>query len=136
MHHKKNYTITQVNEESTEAEEIKSEQETELQEDPLENLPDLSSRTGGLPIVTFILICLSGGVVMVINKILAGGSILFLAGCILVIGISIFGIIALIRGIFTRLHNQQAAEYWYPLSSVIMAASILIGVMIGVFGGS
>ena len=103
MHHKKNYTITQVNEESTEAEGIKSEQGTEWQ---------------------------------VINKILAGGSILFLAGCILVIGISIFGIIALIRGMFTRLHNQQAAKYWYPLSSVIMAASILIGVMIGVFGGS
>lgn len=64
---KKNYQVKLVEEDT------KPVEPERLEEDPLENLPDLSSRTGGLPIVTFVLICLSAGIIMLIARVLTGG---------------------------------------------------------------
>lgn len=131
MENKKKYTITEVKEETD------PEQETEdrLAEDPLDHLPDVSSQTGGLPIVTFVLVCLSAGSVMMIGRALTAGSVLRSLAFLFVIGMLVFGMVALIRGMFTKLHNQQEKEYWYPLSAAIMAAGILVGLMIGICSG-
>ncbi len=131
MENKKKYTITEVKEETD------PEQETEdrLAEDPLDHLPDVSSQTGGLPIVTFVLVCLSAGSVMMIGRALTAGSVLRSLAFLFVIGMLVFGMVALIRGMFTKLHNQQEKEYWYPLSAAIMAAGILVGLIIGICSG-
>lgn len=131
MENKKKYTVTEVKEETD------PEQETEdrLAEDPLDHLPDVSSQTGGLPIVTFVLVCLSAGSVMMIGRALTAGSVLRSLAFLFVIGMLVFGMVALIRGMFTKLHNQQEKEYWYPLSAAIMAAGILVGLMIGICSG-
>lgn len=131
MDNKKKYTITEVKEEAD------SEQETQnrLTEDPLDDLPDVSSRTGGLPIVTFILVCLSACSVMMIGRVITAESFLRALACLFVIGILVFGMVALLRGMFTKLHNQQEKEYWYPLSAAIMAAGILVGLIIGICSG-
>ncbi len=131
MDNKKNYTITEVKEDA----DPEQEAQNRLTEDPLDHLPDVSSRTGGLPIVTFILVCLSACSVMMIGKVLTAESALFALICLLVIGIVVFGMVALIRGMFTKLHHQQEKEYWYPLSAAIMAAGILVGLIIGICSG-
>ena len=131
MDNKKNYTITEVKEDA----DPEQDAQNRLAEDPLDHLPDVSSRTGGLPIVTFILICLSACSVLMIGRVLTAGSVLISAGCVFVIGILVFGMVALIRGMFTKLHHQQEKEYWYPLSAAIMAAGILVGLIIGICSG-
>ena len=73
---KKNYQVKLVEEDT------KPVEPERLEEDPLENLPDLSSRTGGLPIVTFVLICLSAGIIMLIARVLTAESVAIAAGCI------------------------------------------------------
>ncbi|MDD6612729.1 MAG: hypothetical protein PUE91_11040 [Clostridiales bacterium] len=131
MENKKKYTITEVKEET----DPEQESEDRLAEDPLDHLPDVSSQTGGLPIVTFVLVCLSAGSVMMIGRALTAGSVLRSLAFLFVIGMLVFGMVALIRGMFTKLHNQQEKEYWYPLSAAIMAAGILVGLMIGICSG-
>lgn len=131
MENKKTYTITEVKEET----DPEQESEDRLAEDPLDHLPDVSSQTGGLPIVTFVLVCLSAGSVMMIGRALTAGSVLRSLAFLFVIGMLVFGMVALIRGMFTKLHNQQEKEYWYPLSAAIMAAGILVGLMIGICSG-
>ena len=131
MENKKKYTITEVKEET----DPEQESEDRLAEDPLDHLPDVSSQTGGLPIVTFVLVCLSAGSVMMIGRALTAGSVLRSLAFLFVIGMLVFGMVALIRGMFTKLHNQQEKEYWYPLSAAIMAAGILVGLIIGICSG-
>ena len=131
MENKKKYTITEVKEET----DPEQESEDRLAEDPLDHLPDVSSQTGGLPIVTFVLVCLSAGSVMMIGRALTAGSVLRSLAVLFVIGMLVFGMVALIRGMFTKLHNQQEKEYWYPLSAAIMAAGILVGLIIGICSG-
>jgi len=103
-----------------------------LEEDPLKNLPDLSSQTGGLPIVTFILVCLSAGIMMLIARILTAGSVPMTVGCIVCILIALFGIVALIRGMFQKLHAQKEKSSSYTLSAAVMTIGILVGLIIGV----
>ena len=98
---KKNYQVKLVEEDT------KPVEPERLEEDPLENLPDLSSRTGGLPIVTFVLICLSAGIIMLIARVLTAESVAMAAGCIAFVLIALFGIVALIRGMFQKLHAQK-----------------------------
>ena len=131
MKNKKKYTITEVKEET----DPEQESEDRLAEDPLDHQPDVSSQTGGLPIVTFVLVCLSAGSVMMIGRALTAGSVLRSLAFLFVIGMLVFGMVALIRGMFTKLHNQQEKEYWYPLSAAIMAAGILVGLIIGICSG-
>ena len=72
---------------------------------------------------------------MMIGRALTAGSVLRSLAFLFVIGMLVFGMVALIRGMFTKLHNQQEKEYWYPLSAAIMAAGILVGLMIGICSG-
>ena len=126
---KKNYQVKLVEEDSRPVEPER------LEEDPLENLPDLSSRTGGLPIVTFVLICLSAGIIMLIARVLTAESMAMAAGCIAFVLIALFGIVALIRGMFQKLHAQKEQSSAYLLSAVVMTIGILAGLIIGVVSG-
>lgn len=125
---KTNYQVKLVEEKSEPV------QPERLDEDPLENLPDLSSQTGGLPIVTFVLICLSAGIIMLIERILTAGSLPMTIGCMAFILIALFGIVALIRGMFQKLHAQKERSSSYMLSAVVMTVGILVGLIIGVVG--
>lgn len=123
----KNYTVERIDDENV------TEPENKLEQDPLDDLPDVSSQTGGLPIVTFILICLAACVMLLISKVITAGSVLISVVCVLVIAVLVFGMVALMRGMFAKLHNQNEKEHWYPISSIIMAAGILVGLIIGIF---
>ena len=101
---KKNYQVKLVEEDT------KPVEPERLEEDPLENLPDLSSRTGGLPIVTFVLICLSAGIIMLIARVLTAESMAMAAGCIAFVLLALFGIVALIRGMFQKLHAKGTEQ--------------------------
>lgn len=103
-------------------------------EDPLENLPDHSSQTGGLPIVTFILVCLSAGIILLIERVLTAGSVPMAVGCIAFILMALFGIVALIRGMFQKLHAQKEESSSYMLSAAVMTVGILVGLIIGIVG--
>ena len=124
---KKNYQVKLVEEDT------KPVEPERLEEDPLENLPDLSSRTGGL--VTFVLICLSAGIIMLIARVLTAESMAMAAGCIAFVLIALFGIVALIRGMFQKLHAQKEQSSAYLLSAVVMTIGILAGLIIGVVSG-
>lgn len=126
---KKNYQVKLVEEDT------KPVEPERLEEDPLENLPDLSSRTGGLPIVTFVLICLSAGIIMLIARVLTAESMAMAAGCIAFVLIALFSIVALIRGMFQKLHAQKEQGSAYLLSAVVMTIGILAGLIIGVVSG-
>ncbi|MCD8355176.1 MAG: hypothetical protein LUE11_01200 [Clostridia bacterium] len=123
----KNYTVKRIENENV------TEPDRKLEQDPLDHLPDVSSQTGGLPIVTFVLICLAACAMILMSKVITAGSVLVSVVCVLIIAILVFGMIALIRGMFTKLHNQNEKERWYPISSIIMAAGILAGLIIGIF---
>ena len=123
---KTNYQVKLVEEKSEPV------QPERLEEDPLENLPDLSSQTGGLPIVTFILVCLSGGIILLIERVLTAGSVPIAVGCIAFILMALFGIVALIRGMFQKLHAQKEQSSAYTLSAAVMTIGILVGLIIGV----
>lgn len=125
---KKNYQVKLVEDKSEPV------QPERLEKDPLEDLPDLSSQTGGLPIVTFILICLSAGIVLLIERILTAGSLPMTIGCVVIILLALFGIVALIRGMFQKLHAQKERSSSYMLSAVVMTVGILVGLIIGVVG--
>ena len=103
-----------------------------LETDPLDNLPDLSSQTGGLPIVTFILFCLSACSVFLINRMITAHSMLISVGCALIIMILPFRIVARIRGMFRKLHNQKEDIKWYGISATVMTAGIIIGAIVGI----
>ncbi|WP_432620694.1 hypothetical protein [Butyricicoccus sp.] len=123
---KTNYQVKLVEEKSEPV------QPERLEEDPLENLPDLSSQTGGLPIVTFILVCLSAGIILLIERVLTVGSVPIAVGCIAFILMALFGIVALIRGMFQKLHAQKEQSSAYTLSAAVMTIGILVGLIIGV----
>lgn len=123
---KTNYQVKLVEEKSEPV------QPERLEEDPLENLPDLSSQTGGLPIVTFILVCLSAGIILLIERVLTAGSVPIAVGCIAFILMALFGIVALIRGMFQKLHAQKEQSSAYTLSATVMTIGILVGLIIGV----
>lgn len=123
---KTNYQVKLVEEKSEPV------QPERLEEDPLENLPDLSSQTGGLPIVTFILVCLSAGIILLIERVLTAGSVPIAVGCIAFILMALFGIVALIRGMFQKLHAQKEQNSSYTLSAAVMTIGILVGLIIGV----
>lgn len=123
---KKNYQVKLVEEKSEPV------QPERWDEDPLENLPDLSSQTGGLPIVTFILVCLSAGIILLIERVLTAGSVPIAVGCIAFILMALFGIVALIRGMFQKLHAQKEQSSAYTLSAAVMTIGILVGLIIGV----
>lgn len=101
------------------------------QQDPLDHLPDVSEQTGGLPIVTFVLVCLAACAVILVRKILASTSILVSAGCVVFLLILIFGVTALVRGMFRKLQAQKEPSVWYKLSALVMAAGCILGVLIG-----
>lgn len=103
-----------------------------LETDPLDDLPDVSEQTGGLPFVTFVLICLSACSVFLINRMVTAGSGLVAVGCVLMIMILVFGIVALVRGMFRRLHDQQEKAIWYRISAVVMTIAILGGAIGGI----
>lgn len=103
-----------------------------LAEDPLDHLPDVSSQTGGLPVVTFVLICLSACAVLLISRMLSAGSLLAAVFCVLMEVILVFGVIALIRGMFQKLRNQNETPFWYPFSAAVMVIGIAAGIIIGV----
>ncbi|MDO4286697.1 MAG: hypothetical protein Q4C40_03120 [Eubacteriales bacterium] len=103
-----------------------------LEKDPLDDMPDVSAQTGGLPIVTFILICLAACCMILIGKVIVSGSILLSMACLLFVAILVFGIAALIRGMFTKLHNQKEPQYWYAISAAVMAVGVLAGMIIGI----
>lgn len=103
-----------------------------LAEDPLDDLPDLSSQTGGLPIVTFILICLSACSIFLVNRMLTAGSALISVCCVLMIVVLVFGIVALLRGMFRKLRDQRENTVWYGISAAVMAAGIIAGVVGGI----
>lgn len=128
---RKNYRIECI-EDETNGKTAGAAQPERLAEDPLDNLPDLSSQTGGLPIVTFILICLSACSIFLVNRMLTAGSALVSTGCVLMIIILVFGIVALIRGMFRRLHDQKEAMVWYGISAAVMAAGIIAGAVGGI----
>ena len=101
-------------------------------EDPLNQLPDLSSQTGGLPIVTFVLICLAGGCVMFAQKLFTASSAVIIGISILMLVILISGMVALFHGMHEKLRNEGAANAWYVISTVIMTIGIGIGIVCGV----
>ena len=113
------------------AEAARSEPER-LEEDPLDNLPDLTSQTGGLPIVTFVLICLAACAIFLMNRMLTAGTALVSVGCVLMIFILLFGMVALIRGMFRRLHDQKQANSWYGISAAVMTIGIVAGIVVGI----
>ena len=82
--------------------------------------------------MTFILVCLSAGIIMLIERILTAGSVPMTVGCIVCILIALFGIVALIRGMFQKLHTQKEKSSSYTLSAVVMTIGILVGLIIGV----
>ena len=103
-----------------------------LAHDPLDELPDVSNQTGGLPIVTFVLLCLSACAVFLVNRMLTAGSALVSVCCVLMIVVLVFGMVSLIRGMFRKLHDQKEANAWYGISAAVMAAGIVIGVIVGI----
>lgn len=104
-----------------------------LPEDPLDQMPDLTAQTGGLPIVTFVLICLAASAVMLMGRVLTAHSGLLSMAYALLELVVVFGVVALIRGMFRKLHREKEAAFWYPVSGAVMAAGIVIGVIIGIF---
>lgn len=104
-----------------------------LEKDPLDDMPDVSAQTGGLPIVTFILICLAACCMILVGKVIVSDSILLSMVCLLLVAILVFGIVALIRGMFAKLNNQKEPRHWYIISSVVMAVGVLAGMIIGIF---
>lgn len=128
MENKKHYTITEVKEENSPEQQV----QTQPADDPLDELPDVSEQTGGLPIVTFVLVCLSACCVFMIGRIFTADSILLSVACVAVIGILIFGMVALIRGMFAKLHNEKKKDSWYLLSTAVMAIGIFVGLVIGI----
>lgn len=119
----------QCEEESTEA----PQQSNQLQEDPLDNLPELSEQSGGLPVVAFILVCLSAFAVFLMRRAATADSLLVLVCCVAMAGIMLFGMAALVRGMFRRLHDQRAAQHWFPISAGVMAAALILGAVVGIF---
>lgn len=104
-----------------------------LPEDPLDQLPDVTSQTAGLPVVTFVLLCLAGFVVMLIRR-AAAGDVLVVACCVVAIAIALFGIVALVRGMFEKLRKQNSNPIWYRISGFVMAAGIVVGIVCGIYG--
>ena len=127
----KNYRIECIEDENGNRLGAAEEQPEQLQQDPLDALPDVSSQTGGLPVVTSVLVCLSACVVILIERMLTAASVLFSVCCVGIEAILVFGIVALIRGMFQRLHQQQEDQKWYPISAAVMAAGIAIGLAVG-----
>lgn len=121
----KNYRIECIEDENGNRLGAAEEQPEQLQQDPLDAL------TGGLPVVTFVLVCLSACVVILIERMLTAASVLFSVCCVGIEAILVFGIVALIRGMFQRLHQQQEDQKWYPISAAVMAAGIAIGLAVG-----
>ncbi|MCI6925734.1 MAG: hypothetical protein ACI3X2_04660 [Butyricicoccus porcorum] len=133
----KNYRITCIEDENGnrpgDMHEPTEPEQNQLEHDPLDELPDLSEQTGGLPIVTFVLICLAASSVMLIGRMLTAGSALVVAGCVGLEVIVAFGVVVLIRGMFQKLRRQGEDEKWYPISTAVMAIGIAVGLVIGVF---
>ena len=126
----KNYKIECIEDENGPVKQLETEPE-ELLEDPLDNLPNVSSQTGGLPIVTFVQICLSAGGIMLVKRMLAQPTVLMIAMCTVLEIVVLFGIAALFRGMFQKLRDDGAGQIWYPLSTVIMILGIALGAALG-----
>lgn len=127
----KNYRIECI-EDETNGKNAEAAQPERLETDPLDDLPDVSEQTGGLPFVTFVLICLSACAIFLVNRMVTAGSGLVAVGCVLMILILVFGIVALVRGMFRKLHDEQAATVWYGISAAVMTIAILGGVIGGI----
>lgn len=129
---KKTYKVNvqQVDEQPKQAEEPKT-----LQNDPLDELPDLTASTGGLPVVCFVLVCIAAFFIMVGRQMLAGTVLWIMVGCAVIDIILLAGIFSLLKGMFRRLQLQKADKKWYTISAAAMAASIIIGVLVGLFTG-
>lgn len=130
---KKTYKVNVQQVDETPIEEPK-EPET-LQNDPLEELPDLSASTGGLPVVCFVLVCITAFFIMVGRQMLSGTILWIMAGCAVIDIILLGGIYSLIRGMFRRLKQQNADKKWNTIAAIAMTASIVIGVLVGLFTG-
>lgn len=132
-HEEKKYHIVCIEDENgnpPEPGQTQPEEAAEMQ-DPLDNLPDVSEQTGGLPIVTFVLICLSAASILLVERMLAGHSVLIVAFGMCMEIVVIFGIVALIRGMFEKLRRQNESKKWYPISAAVMALGIALGLVIG-----
>ncbi len=128
---KQNYSVKRID--SDEKANTLSEPE-KLEHDPMDTLPDVSSKTAGLPVVTFVLVCVAAflptaAVRMVLLA--AFGEYGLAAFCAVILAVLLFGGVALVRGMFRRLREQQAEGRWYPISAAVMAAAVVIGVLIG-----
>lgn len=129
----KNYRIECMEDENGNVPEAGTEQvEEPLASDPLDNLPDISSKTGGLPIVTFVLIGLSACAIMLIERMLTADSALIAMCCVVADVVLVFGMASLIRGMFHKLRQQKEDKKWYPISAAVMFAGIVIGLIAGV----
>lgn len=122
--HTKHYQITRIGEETN------TEPDT-LDHDPLEDMPDLSSQTGGIPVVTFVLIGLAGCSVMLLARLLAAESLLVAAGCVVFLLVLVCGMIVLFRGMFEKLRREQAEPKWHTIAAVVMGLGIAAGFICG-----
>ena len=118
------YRINRVDDEKTKEPE-------QMQRDPLDDLPDLSEQTGGIPVVTFVLIGLAGCSMMLLARLLAAESALVAVGCIVFLIVLICGMIVLFRGMFDKLRREQAEAKWYTISAVVMSLGIAAGLICG-----
>lgn len=103
-----------------------------LMEDPMSHFPDVSSQTGGIPVVTFVLTGLSAGFILLIRRMLDAQSALVTCMGVVVELVIMFGAVVLFCGTFQKLRNDNADPIWYPLSAVIMIIGITIGAAAGI----
>lgn len=129
---KQNYSIKRID--SDEEVHTTSHEPEKLDYDPMDTLPDVSSKTAGLPVVTFVLICVAAFLPTVVVRMWSlamDGAYGLAVFCAVMLVILLFGGIALVRGMFRRLHDQKAASRWYPISAAVMAAAVIAGILIG-----
>lgn len=72
---------------------------------------------------------------MLIARVLTAESMAMAVGCIAFVLLALFGIVALIRGMFQKLHAQKEQSSAYLLCAVVMTIGILAGLIIGVVSG-
>ncbi len=119
------YKITQIDEEKQQAE---PEEPDRLPEDPLDHLPEMTS-SGIMPIVVFVLVCLTAFAVMMAGQLMTADSVRFIVGYVAIIAVMLFGIAALMRGMTARQRRQQK-----PVGSTVavMVVAIVVGAALGV----
>lgn len=99
--------------------------------DPMDNLPDVSSKTGGIPIVLFIIVCITAFGVMALKKAFGSSSLAVSLACMFFAVIMVFGDGALVVGIRRKLRQDGSKPFWQPLSLVLSVLAAVLGAMIG-----